>query len=261
MSHLNKIVNLNLHPINRSDEYLSVCHNKLKSNSLLQLDDFLLPKALKIIQNEAKKLYCKSFHSSKNHTVLLYKKDNTLNNDDPCNIVVNSNKSCVPDDLIPYNSLIRLLYNSTNFRKFIETVFGIDKIYPYRDTLASINYNYYGKNQQLGWHFDNAYFTITLMIESPISGGIFQYINKVRDFDKNYINKNLLKSVLTNTHLVNELSVQSGTLVLFYGRNSLHRVTPVTSDKYRVLVTLNYNLEKNIMLSENARLTFFGRLK
>ena len=33
MSHLNKIVNLNLHPINRSDEYLSVCRNKLISNS------------------------------------------------------------------------------------------------------------------------------------------------------------------------------------------------------------------------------------
>jgi hypothetical protein len=27
-----------------------------------------------------------------------------------------------------------------------------------------------------------------------------------------------------------------------------------------VLVTLNYNLEKNIKLSENARKTFFGRL-
>ena len=55
------------------------------------------------------------------------------------------------------------------------------------------------------------------------------------------------------------LNVKPGTLLLFYGRNYLHRVTPVKSEKNRILVTLNYNLEKGIKLSENARETFFGR--
>ena len=27
-------------------------------------------------------------------------------------------------------------------------------LYPYADTLSSINYNYYQDSQQLGWHFD-----------------------------------------------------------------------------------------------------------
>ena len=78
---------------------------------------------------------------------------------------------------------------------------------------------------------------------------------------QSFINKNLIKSVLSGKYSVKELSVYPGTLILFYGRNYLHRVTPVTSNKSRILVTLNYNLEKNIKLSENARLTFFGRLK
>ena len=52
-----------------------------------------------------------------------------------------------------------------------------------------------------------------------------------------------------------------GTLLLFYGRNYLHRVTPVRSKKPRILVTLNYNLEKGVELSLNARKTFFGRIK
>ena len=38
-------------------------------------------------------------------------------------------------------------------------------------------------------------------------------------------------------------------------------VTPVASQRPRILATLNYNLENNIELSENARLTFFGRLQ
>ena len=65
---------------------------------------------------------------------------------------------------------------------------------------------------------------------------------------------------MSGKYIVDELSVKPGTLILFYGRNYLHRVTPVTSTKYRVLVTLNYNLEPRIKLSENARMTFFGRI-
>jgi len=54
--------------------------------------------------------------------------------------------------------------------------------------------------------------------------------------------------------------VNDGTLILFYGRNYLHRVTPVKSQIPRILITLNYNEENHIELSENARLTFFGRV-
>ena len=52
------------------------------------------------------------------------------------------------------------------------------------------------------------------------------------------------------------MNIEAGTLVLFYGRNYLHRVTPVTSSIPRILATLNYNHEKNLELAENARLTF-----
>ena len=98
------------------------------------------------------------------------------------------------------------------------------------------------------------------MIQSSDSGGNFQYINKGRDIEKNIIDKKLIKSVLTNKYEGKEILVEPGTLILFYGRNYLHRVTPVKSKKNRILVTLNYNTEKGIKLSENARMTFFGRL-
>ena len=192
---------------------------------------------------------------------MLNKKNNDLDINDPCNIEVKSDKGCVPHDLIPPESDLSKLYNSSDFIQFLETVLGIDKIYPYKDTLSSINYNYYEKDQQLGWHFDNASFAITLMIQSPDSGGVFQYINEGRNFEKNFIDKKLIRSVLNNSYPVSELFVQPGTLILFYGQNYLHRVTPVTSEKCRILVTLNYNLEKDVELSENARLTFFGRIK
>ena len=258
---MKKIVNFYLHPVNTSADYLNACKDKLKNNSVLQLDDFLLPTSLKKIQNEANLLHSKAYYCTQNHTVFLNKKNNDLDINDPCNIEVQSDKGCVPHDLIPPESNLSKLYNSSDFIQFLETVLGINKIYPYKDTLSSINYNYYEKNQQLGWHFDNASFAITLMIQSPNSGGVFQYISEGRDFEKKIIDKKLIKLILNDSYPVNELSVQPGTLILFYGRNYLHRVTPVTSEKCRILVTLNYNLEEGVELSENARLTFFGRIK
>ena len=257
---INEIINLDSHPISKSSEYLNMCKKKLKNNSILQLDNFLLSESLKNIQQEANLLHAQAYYCSQDHTVLLNKKNNNLDVNDPCNIEVQSNKGCVPHDLIPNDSDLNKLYHSGQFIGFLETVLNVDKIYPYKDTLSSINYNYYEKDQKLGWHFDNASFAITLMIQSPDSGGIFQYVNKGRDLEKNFINKKLISSVLNDNYPVNELSVKPGTLILFYGRNYLHQVTSVTSEKCRILVTLNYNLEKDVELSENARLTFFGRI-
>jgi predicted 2-oxoglutarate/Fe(II)-dependent dioxygenase YbiX len=56
------------------------------------------------------------------------------------------------------------------------------------------------------------------------------------------------------------LTMDAGALVLFRGRNAIHRVAPVEGSRTRVLVVLAYNSEPGTSLSESARMTFFGRL-
>jgi len=58
----------------------------------------------------------------------------------------------------------------------------------------------------------------------------------------------------------NRLVSENSTLVLFRGRDTLHRVTPVKGDRDRILAVLAYNTQPGISLSEEARLTFFGRV-
>jgi len=258
---LDKIVNLQDYPLIKSKNFIQSCNDKLTKESVLQLNNFLNEQALLGLQEEAKKLHEKAYYCSQFHTILLNKKNPKIPKNDPCNIEVKSDKGCVPHDLIPPHSLLNGLYNSIEFRNFLTKILDVKNIYPYKDNLSSINYNYYEKHQQLGWHFDNASFAITLMIDSPDKGGIFQYVNKGRDYQKNIIDKKLISKVMNKKITPKELKVQPGTLILFYGRNYLHRVTPIESDKGRILVTLNYNLEEDIELSENARKTFFGRAK
>ncbi len=259
MNDLKDIIDLQCHPLGDAT-YATRCRSKFQNFSILVLKNFLRKDALVNLQAEASALQGKAFYCSQNHNVLLTEKNAPLGEDYACNMEVTSDKGCVPHDLIPHNSCLRTIYNSSLFQKFIESVVSIDKIHPYADTLSSINYNYYEENQQLGWHFDNASFAITLTIESPASGGDFQYVRDARKAEKNTVNNQLINSVLQNKHPIEKLQTEETMLVLFNGRNNLHRVTPVTSKKHRVLVTLNYNLEENIELSENARMTFFGRL-
>ena len=260
MNDLQDIINFKLHPIDDWNYYVKRCRSELQKNSILILNNFLAEEPLVNLQREAQALHDKAFYCSQNHNVLL-KKNTQLGDKHPCNIEVISDKGCVPHDLIPEESSLRTIYNSAFFKNFIQSLLSVEKIYPYADTLSSINYNYYEKHQQLGWHFDNASFAIALMIQSSASGGNFQYVVDARNVEKNTLNARLIDSVLQNKYPAKELRVGEGTLVLFYGSNYLHRVTPVTSNKHRVLVTLNYNLQKNIELSENARLTFFGRTR
>ena len=98
------------------------------------------------------------------------------------------------------------------------------------------------------------------MIQSPESGGKFQYLKNARCVENNEINFLKIEAVLKNKIIVDEILLEEGTLALFFGNNYLHRVTPVTSKKSRILATLNYNLKKYVKLSENARIIFFGRL-
>ena len=58
-----------------------------------------------------------------------------------------------------------------------------------------------------------------------------------------------------------ELDIRVGALVLFRGRNALHRVTPVQGSISRIQSVLAYNTRPGIALSEQARMTFYGRLQ
>ena len=224
------------------------------------LNDFLTQNCLNELIFEALNLEKHAFYCSQNHTILLDKYNMSKDNDDPLNIEVKSNKGCVPHDLLGKNSKLNIIYNSPIFKNFLKKVLSLKKLYSYADSLSSINYNYYQNKQQLGWHFDNASFAITLMIQSAEKGGEFEYVNKGRDHEKNFIDKPYIKKIINNSIKANKINTDAGTLILFYGRNYLHRVTPVKSYKPRILVTLNYNEEEGTKLSENARLTFFGRI-
>ena len=133
-------------------------------------------------------------------------------------------------------------------------------LYKYDDNLSSINIHYANQGQELGWHFDNSSFAITLLIQKPDGGGKFEYIRDFRDVDNTIKNYQKISDLLDNKFSPDILAMEPGSLVLFRGRNAIHRVTPTKGTKMRILSVLAYNSRPGVKLSESARMTFFGKL-
>lgn len=253
------LIRFDLHPLADAD-WRRECREQLNQHGALVLRQFLQPDALQNIIAEGNAQRHLAYHTLSKHNVYLMKKDEAFDADHPRNRDVISTKGCITDDVIAAESPLRQLYNDELFKSFLCDVLGETALYPYADPLSSINLHYAPDGQELGWHFDNSSFAITLLVQKPRAGGVFQYVKDLRDADAGEMNFEGVAAVLDQRQPVDALAIEAGDLVLFRGRNSMHRVTPTEGDITRMLAVLAYNTQPGIALSETARMTFYGRL-
>ena len=256
---LSAIINIDKHPINCSI-YRTECKRKLDNEGVLVLTDFLLKDTITRILKEANEQEDSAYYCVNKHNVYLEPLDPSFQESHPRNKTVISSKGCITDNQVPSDSYLRFLYNSKSFKEFLCEVLSEEALYKYDDELSSINIHYAKEGQELGWHFDNSSFAITLLIQKPISGGRFEYIRDFRNSSNNENNYDQVSHLLDNRCSPNKLKMENGSLVLFRGKNAIHRVTPTEGDLTRVLSVLAYNSEPDVKLSESARMTFFGKL-
>jgi len=239
--------------------FIKLCRKKINKNGVLTLPNFLNKQIVQQLVKEGRDVQHKAFFSNSTHNVYLTKNNLELSDDHIFNRQVVSSKGCITDDQILEISPLKTLYNSKIFREFLASVLGEQKLYEYADGLSSINVHYASEGEELGWHFDNSSFAITLLLQAPEAGGSFEYIKDLRDSETEEMNFEGVKSLLEGITKPQLLKVEPGTLVLFRGKNSIHRVTPTRGNKTRMLVVLAYNTKPNISLSKSAQMTFFGR--
>jgi len=256
---LSAIVDLETHPITDT-AFARQCQQTLDRDGALVLADFLTPDALAAIHAEALAGREHAYFCAQNHSVYLTPPDPAHSDDHPANRQVVSSKGCICDDMVGAASPLRQLYDAPAFRDFVKAVTGQEELHPYADPLSSINIHYAERGQELGWHFDNSSFAITLLIQKPAAGGRFEYLKDLRDAGAGEMNFDGVGALLDGAVEPAVLTMEPGTLVLFRGRNSVHRVSPNESDVTRMLAVLAYNAEPGVALSESARMTFYGRL-
>ena len=155
-----------------------------------------------------------------------------------------SSKGCITTDQVPERSRLKIIYDAPEFRKFIATIVGEPALYEYADPLSSINVHYADEGQELGWHFDNSEFAITLLLQAPQSGGQFEYVRDLRDAEAGEMNFAGVAAALDGEAVIERPTVTQGTLMLFRGRNAMHRVTHIGRTT-RILVVFAFNAARH----------------
>ncbi len=163
----------------------------------------------------------------------------------------------VAGDLIPEGSALKSLHESPLMAEFLGAVLGSERLYPGADKYQALNISVMPPGGCQQWHFDRGNMTTTLMLQSPEGGGEFQYAPHVRsEENENYDDvARILDGDMTGCHSV---AMEPGTLMLFRGHYSLHRVNRVTGNRDRLLAILSYNPEPGVVGNRDSSILHYG---
>jgi len=166
------------------------------------------------------------------------------------------NLSQVAADLIPAEFLLSQLYRSDSMLDFLAAVTG-KPVYRNQDPYQSLNISVMNQGGCQQWHFDSGTMVTTLLLQEPEAGGIFEYAPAIRsEEDENF---DAVQAVLDgNSDRVRQNRLQAGTLSLFRGHYSLHRVTEVEGSRQRVQAILGYSTRPGLFGKKESSILHYG---
>ncbi len=258
------VVDLDRYPIDRptTEKYgalVEYARRELAEDGACLLDGFVVPDAIARIAVRLDALEQHAFHAVKRHNVYLRSDDRQFEFDHPRNAKQTTTSATLGYDHVRTVSELDELYHAAETRRFVADALVHDALYPYQDALAPMNALYYRPGAELGWHLDNSVFTVTIMLREAVGGAAFEYVPFLIDgHDMAY--DRVTEIVAGGRHGVRSLAQSAGTLVLFRGSRTLHRVTKVTGSVTRLLATLSYSPEPGTRLSAFTQRTFYGRV-
>ena len=247
-SRLENIVDLKKYPIQdlnspKIKDLIEKCKSELNQFSCSTIPNFILPKSLKIMNLELEKQLDEVYMSKESINAYLYAKDDpTLPENHPKRIFMNRYNGYLNSDCFPKESEMKYLYETEELLKFVSACLGISPIYRWADPLACHAYNVMKPDGVLPWHFDSCEFTLSLMIQKPEKGGIFEYCPNIREPGNENFNE-VQKVIAGDRTRVRQLKLEPGDLQIFKGRFTLHRVTKVEGQKSRYMCIPAYVLE------------------
>ena len=262
-----RMVNLECCPIDDPDSadygaFVRACRNRFLEDGLCMLPEFVRPEALETLAEEATGCVEDAWYCRSTHNVYLTLSDRTRNDlgAPPGNAAERQERTfvgSVPYDRIGEDSSLRRLYLWDPLKDFIAAVLGKPVLHRFADPLGACSVNVFVDGGEHGWHFDESEFSVTLMLQAPESGGSFEYVPGIRGHeDENAIVAAVLDG---DRDRVLELPFTAGALLIFGGRQTLHRVTRVTGAVPRLVPVLAYAERPGLTNSETVRELFWGR--
>lgn len=179
------VVDLDKYPIHKLDSdkgkaLIDSCRQELAKDGCCTLAGFIKPEAVARMVELADQLKDKAWVSDRAHNVYFTPFDETVDADHPLAYPVRSAKHGIAYDRIPEDAPLRRLYESDDLTRFIAAVLEKPVLYRSADPLDALQITRFHPGEELGWHFDNSEFSITVMYQKADQGGNFEYVPALR---------------------------------------------------------------------------------
>lgn len=240
-------IDLDRYPIDKLDstkgkELVQRCGASIAGTSMAQLTDFLRPAALERFAAEARKVAPTARRRDMHRSAYGWMDNKAFAADHPRGWQHHDRKGTVHYDLYPADAMIRRLYEWEPLTKFIGTVLGEERFFICDDPVMSVVLSVMKPGDEQGWHFDTNDYSVTLCFQAPESGGEFLCAPYVRsDANENY---DQVADIFRGTRkpAVNA-APEAGTLTMFRGRRSVHKVNTVGGTRDRLMAIFSYHRE------------------
>lgn len=236
------------------------CRAELAAGGSCLLPGFLTPPAVARMAQEAAAVAPLAHRKpgGRGGTAYLAPPDESYPDRHPRRRLQTSSVGAVAYDLIPGGSLIRRLYEWDGLLDFLAAALGNERLYRYADPLGALNLAVMGAGDHLLWHFDQTDFVVSILLQDCETGGDFEYVPNIRSAEcENYDRVSRLLD--GDRSEVVRLDMAPGTLALFMGRHSIHRVTPIGGRIPRFIALLGYDTKPGTMSTEALKISRYGR--
>jgi hypothetical protein len=257
------LLDLDRYPMDRlgsreGDALVETCQRELATEGMFNLPGFVRPDIIDLAAAQLRPLIdTVAFTHRRSHNVYFRREVPGLPPDHPALRTFDTISQTLCGDQIAA-TIIGRIYDWTPLADFLAAVMEKPRLYLMEDPLARVNVMGYRDGEALNWHFDRSQFTTTLLIQEPKGGGEFQYRTDLRsDDDPNY--DGVVRFIDAEDPQVRTLSQKAGTLNVFKGKNTVHRVTPVEGDRDRIVAVFSYYERPGVLFSAEERIGFYGR--
>jgi hypothetical protein len=167
------------------------------------------------------------------------------------------------DRFRPATSGLRALFEWDALLTFVSRILGRSPLHRYADPMGALNVAVMQDGDYLRWHFDQTDFVVSLALQPSDAGGAFENVARLRWVDGGGIDEryDVVSRVLAGDapELVTTVPMTAGTLMVFEGRWSLHRVTPVEGPTARHVALFGYDTKPGTMSSDLLKAIRYGR--
>lgn len=258
------LVDLERYPVDAPDSSAAVAaiaaaRSDLTRQGVAVLGGFLLADALDALVAEADALAADRHHQDVMGTPYLEIPADHWPADHPRRSQGRSALTAIPYDAFGSDSPLRALYEWDALLEFVRRALGRPVLHRYADPLGALNVATMADGDELAWHFDQTDFVVSIALQRSATGGEFECAPRVRTAeDERY--EVVAHCIEGHPDApVTVLEFEPGTLMLFEGRYSLHRVTPIGGPTPRHVALLGYDSAPGVCSSDILRLIRYGR--